>query len=267
MALERELDRLFGLPLDAFVAARDEAVRMLKRTGDPGAAARVGALRKPSVSAWAVNQLARRHADQLGQLLKSGEHLRAAHRAVLAGGGRAGLADAARVMRAAVSELVETAAGELEAAGRPASEAVRNRIAGTLHAAARGQQGAELVRKGRLLRDLDPSGSAFADLATGATSEPAGMLRPADDTAARERRQARRRARDQARRQASAAADAAVLARRQAERLRYAADRAEQAAARAREAADAAAKAEQAARERATRTAAELADAEALPTE
>jgi len=265
--MERELDRLFGLPLDAFVAARDEAARMLKRTGNPDAAERVGALRKPSVSAWAVNQLARRHPDRLGRLLESGERLRAAHRAALAGGGRARLADASRAMGAAVSELVETAAGELEAAGRPASEAVRNRIAGTLHAAARGQQGAELVRQGRLVRDLEPSGSALGGLTTDAAGQPAGARPPADDTAARQRRQDGRRARDEVRRRARAAADAAILARRQAERLRHAADRAEQAAARAREAADAAAEAEQAARERAARTAAVLADAEALPAE
>ena len=259
MAEEQELDRLFGLPLDTFVGARDEAVRMLKRGGDPGAAERVGALRKPSVSAWAVNRLARNHGDRLCQLLERGERLRAAHRAALAGGGRAGLADAARAERAAVSELVEAAARELEAAGRPASEAVRERIAGTLHAAARGQAGADLVRQGRLVRDLDPSG--FGDLVT--LREQAGPRRPGD-AAARERREARRGARDEARRRASAAADAAVLARRQAERLRHAADRAEQAAARAREAADAAAEAEQTTKERATRTAAKLADTEAL---
>jgi len=263
MAEEQELDRLYGLPLDAFVGARDEAVRALRRTGDPGAAERVAALRKPSLSAWAVNQLARRHPDRLDRLLRSGERLRTAHRAALARGGRAGLADTTRTMRATVSELVDAAAAALEDAGRPASEAVRGRIAGTLLAAARGQQGAELVRKGRLVRDLDPSGPAFGDLATGVT-EQAGTRRPSDDTAARERRQARRRARDEARRQASAAVDAAVLARRQAEGLRHAADRAEQAAARAREAADAAAGAEQATRERATRKAAVLDDAEAL---
>jgi hypothetical protein len=263
---EQELDRLFGLPLDAFVGARDEAARALRRCGDTGAAERVGALRKPSVSAWAVNQLARRHPDRLGRLLESGERLRAAHRAALTGGGRTGLAEASRAERVAVAELVEAAAGALAAAGRPASEAVRDRIAGTLHAAAREGEAAELVRKGRLVRDLDPSGfgGLVAPAAPGDAppAEPEAAGRSGREAPARERRRADRRAREEARRQASAAADAAILARRQAERLRHAADRAEEAAARARSAADAAAVQERASLERAARLAAALAEAE-----
>jgi hypothetical protein len=266
MAEEQELDRLFGLPLDAFVAARDEAVRRLKRNGDPGAAERLGALRKPSVPAWAVNQVARKHPDRLGRLLERGTRQRAAHRAAVAGGGRAGLADAARDERAAVSELVELAAKELEIAGRTVSEAVRERIAGVLHAAARGEPGADLVRRGRLLRDIDPGGSALLGPA-GSRDVAAGAHRPAGHDPAQERSAADLRTRDEARRRARAAADAAVLARRQAERLRHAADRAEEQASRTREAAQAAAVAEQATSEQATRAVAKLAELETSPAE
>jgi hypothetical protein len=267
MAEEQELDRLFGLPLDAFVAARDEAVRRLKRNGDPGAAERLGALRKPSVPAWAVNQLARKHPDRLGRLLERGTRQRAAHRAAVAGGGRAGLADAARDERAAVSELVDLAAKELEIAGRTVSDAVRERIAGVLHAAARGEPGADLVRRGRLLRDLDPGGFALLVGPAGPQDVAAGARRPAGHDPARERSAADLRARDEARRRARAAADAAVLARRQAERLRHTADRAEEQASRAREAAQAAVAAERATSEQATRAVAKLAELEASPAE
>ncbi len=166
---------------------------------------------------------------------------------------------------------MEAAAGELAAAGRPASEAVRERIAGSLHAAAREPRAAALAREGRLARDLDPPGFGGGAWPVGvAEAEAAG---PAgrrgveagrvEDAEGNERLLAGRRARDEARRQARAAADAAILARRQAEQLRHAADRAEQAAIRAREAADDAVQAERRTRERAARTAAELADAEA----
>jgi hypothetical protein len=260
MAEGKLLDRLYGSSLDGFVAARDEAARRLKQEGKAEAAAEVAGLRKPSVSAWAVNQLARRHADRLTELLDSGERLRAAHRAALAGRGASGLAAAGRTERGVVAELVELAAGELETAGRPASPAVRERIGNTLRAAAHDTAAAALVRRGRLTRDLDPSG--FGDLTLGGEDEVEGNGEVAAHQN-RERRQTVRRARDEARKQASVTADRAIMAKREAERLRAAATKAEEAAARARAAADAASQAERTAAERATRSAEALAEAEA----
>jgi hypothetical protein len=260
MAEGKLLDRLYGLPLDGFIAARDEAARQLKQEGQAEAAAEVAGLRKPSVSAWAVNQLARRHVDRLAELLESGERLRAAHRAALAGRGASGLAAAGRTERGVVAELVELAARELEAAGRPASPGVRERIGNTLHAAAHDTAAAALVRRGRLTRDLDPTG--FGDLALVGEEEVEGNGEVATHQT-REQRQTVRRARDEARKQASVTADRAIMAKREAERLRAAAAKAEDAAARARAAADAATGAERAATERASRSAEALAKAEA----
>jgi hypothetical protein len=50
---------LYQLPVAEFVAARDQLVRQLRAAGDREAARRVAALRRPSISAWAANQLAR----------------------------------------------------------------------------------------------------------------------------------------------------------------------------------------------------------------
>ena len=55
-----EIDQLFALPLDEFTAARNELARRLKQDGDAEAAEGVRGLAKPTVAAWAVNQLARR---------------------------------------------------------------------------------------------------------------------------------------------------------------------------------------------------------------
>src|SRR5262249_42707321 len=55
--LEERLDRLFRGPLEGFVATRDALAKDLKAAGDKENAARVKALKRPSVSAWAVNQL------------------------------------------------------------------------------------------------------------------------------------------------------------------------------------------------------------------
>jgi hypothetical protein len=260
MAEGKLLDRLYGLPLDGFIGARDEAARQLRQRGQTEEAAEVAGLRKPSVSAWAVNQLARRHVDRLAELLESGQRLRAVHRAALAGRGASGLAAAGRAERRVVAELVELAASALEAAGRAPSPAVRERIGNTLHAAAHDTAAAALVRRGRLTRDLDPSG--FGDLGPAVDEEVEGN---GEVTAhqTRERRQAVRRARDEARKQASITADRAIMARREAERLRAAAARAEEAAARARQAADAATESAHKASEQAHRSAEALAEAEA----
>jgi hypothetical protein len=295
-------DELFGLAPEEFVAARDELARRLKREGDAEAAARVKALRRPPLSAWAVNRLAREQGPALAPLLAAGERLRAATQAALAGEGAAELRAAAKAEREAVAGLVRAALELLGEAGHPATDATRDRVAATLHAAAASPEAAELVRHGRLTADLDPSGfgttpeAAFGDEPApkartagrrpgrrGAGNGPArgttGGAKEAgdggtggngdraaateDDLAARRaRRAAAVAARDDARKRARLAADQAVLATRHAERLGRLADQAEREAGRARSTAAAAIEAASEARERATRAARELREAE-----
>jgi len=233
-------DELFALAPEEFVAARDGLARRLRREGDAEAAATVKALRRPPLSAWAVNRLARGDGPGLGPLLDAGERLRAAQQAALAGEGADVLRAASRAEREAVAGLVEAAAGLLREAGHPATDATRDRIAATLHAAAASPEAAELVRSGRLTADLDS----------------------ADPGARRARRAAAVAARDDARKRARLAADQAVLATRHAERLGRLADQAEREAGRARATAAAAIEAAGAARERAARAARELREAE-----
>ena len=49
---------LYRLPLAEFVPARDQLARQLRAAGDREAARQVASLRRPSISAWAANQLA-----------------------------------------------------------------------------------------------------------------------------------------------------------------------------------------------------------------
>jgi hypothetical protein len=281
-------DELFGLPPEEFVAARDELARRLRREGDAEAAKQVKALRRPSLSAWAVNRLARERGRALGPLLAAGERLRAAHQAALAGEGAAELRSAAKAEREAVAGLVETALELLREAGHPTTDATRARVASTLHAAAASPEAADLVRSGRLTTDLDPSGfgtaadaafDAAAVAAAGRAGRGSGREREGtgeaaagqdgDRAAAKGRRAARRArraaavaARDDARKWARLAADQAVLATRQAERLGRLADQAEREAGRARATAVAAIEAASSARERATNAAKDLREAE-----
>jgi hypothetical protein len=290
LAGEQAGDELFGLPPEEFVAARDDLVRRLRRDGDAEAAARVKALRRPPLSAWAVNRLARERAAAVDRLLAAGERLRAAHQAALAGEGAAELRAAAKAEREAVADLVRTALELLGEAGHPTTDATRDRVAATLHAAAASPEAAELVRHGRLTADLAPAGfdvvaddldeavearpraarrgraaaaGGRAAAAGRAAGDGDGVAAAADDRAARRaRRAAAVAARDEARKRARLAADQAVLATRQAERLGRLADQAEREAGRARSTAAAAIEAASAARERAARAATALREAE-----
>ena len=79
--LEAEIDRLYQLPLGEFTAARNALAKMLN--GD--AAQQVKALSKPSVPAWAVNQLYWQAKPTYAALIRAAERLRAAHRSLLEG--------------------------------------------------------------------------------------------------------------------------------------------------------------------------------------
>ena len=69
-------DRLYGLTLPEFTPARDALVKEHK--ADKELAARLKALKKPSLAAYVVNLLVRRDAAQVDQVLVVGEALRQA---------------------------------------------------------------------------------------------------------------------------------------------------------------------------------------------
>jgi hypothetical protein len=148
-------EELYGLPLEEFVSARDQAARAARKAGDKEAAAELAALRKPTVAAWAVNQLARRHRRDVDLLLDSGKRLLDAQRASLEGGGREQL-DAARTsLEAAVAALGDAARDVL---GESASETTMTRVVETLHAAALSTDGRALLASGTLTKELQETG-------------------------------------------------------------------------------------------------------------
>ncbi|MFD0534906.1 hypothetical protein ACFQY7_15295 [Actinomadura luteofluorescens] len=97
-------DELYGVPPADFVETRKRLVQEAKGAGDAALAKRIGALRRPTLSAWAVNLLARSAADELTGLLDVGEEMRAAW-----GSGR-GLGDLEQRRARLVGSLVRTAA-------------------------------------------------------------------------------------------------------------------------------------------------------------
>ena len=158
---DKQIDRLFTLPVDEFVERRDELAASLRKDGNREAADEVKGLRKPTVPAWAVNQLARREKMRLRSLLTAGERLRKAHEKLLGGGSPEALQAARDDERAAIAELAGAAASLLTEAGHPASEATLDRVRETLHAAAAYEEIGQRVRAGRLEREEAVTGFGF----------------------------------------------------------------------------------------------------------
>jgi hypothetical protein len=196
-----DVEELYGLPLERFVAERNALARELRTGGQRDEAAAVAALRKPSVAARAVNQLARAHPARLRELFTAGDALSEVQSDVLAGraDGRA-LSEAAERERAAVSALVDAARELLTAEGLATSTSVLERVGETLHAAALDDEAREPVDQGRLERELRHVGLGMeggADVAVPAKRRPAAAQRrtSADDGAeARKQAEARERA-------------------------------------------------------------------------
>ena len=233
-----DVDDLYGLPLDQFIPERTALARELRKAGDRDKASEVAALKKPSVAAWAVNQLVRTQRRAITELLEAGDGLRSAQDDVLAGrGDAASLRAAVESERLAVEQLTDAARGLLSSEGEELSATMVERVSDTLHAAALDEDAREQVTAGRLERELRHVGlGAFGG--GPATPAPARQT-PAKKTAPPEQKKPDRSARERAKadgevRKAARAAERE--ARRRAERAGRAAqlalekrDRAEEA--------------------------------------
>src|SRR5918993_3309848 len=69
---------LYLVPPARFVVAREQVVRRPRAAGHRDLAGEVHALRRPTLSAWMVNMLARHHRPRMQQLYALGRDLRQA---------------------------------------------------------------------------------------------------------------------------------------------------------------------------------------------
>ena len=155
--LEADIDALYRLPLAEFTAARNALASRLKKAGRAAETDTVKGLQKPTASAWAVNQLAWQHPEEIDALLEVGERFRAAQAAQLSGKA-ADLRGLLNERREALSRLMKRASSLLEGAGHAASPEAARRIATTLEALATWGRAEGAPRAGRLADDLDPPG-------------------------------------------------------------------------------------------------------------
>jgi len=155
--LETQLDRLYGLEPGEFVAERDRLARELRDAGRREEAEQVKALRKPTLSAWTINRLAREERRNVDLLLDAGHRLRQAQQELLGGSETGSLDEARQTERRALAELRKAALRILGEEGR-GGDTTLNRITSTLSVAAVSEEGRELLARGRLTGDLEAAG-------------------------------------------------------------------------------------------------------------
>ncbi len=234
---------LYGLPLERFTEERNAEAKRLRQDGRRDEAAEVAKLKKPSVAAWAVNQLVRTQPRDVDALLQAGDALQAAQADVVAGRGDArSLGAAAEAERAALETLTNTARGLLSSEGHELAPAKLEQVSETLHAAAIDPQARDQVRDGCLVRELRHVGlgglGALEGGAAPALRRTAARAKaPPDDGRAAERRAARQ-AEAAARREHERAARALEVAQERRDRTADGLREAEQALSAARQRAE-----------------------------
>jgi hypothetical protein len=177
--------QLFQLPPDRFLAERKRLVDALRRAGDRAGAAAVDKLHRPSVCAWAVNQVAHREGRRMDALFEAGDALKRAHAQLQAGASADHLKQAEASERALVRELVGCTEAVLQGAGHAVTAGTSREIHDTFHGAALADDDVRaLLRAGMLARPLAPLNGVEALLASGASARRGLPARPPTDTRA-----------------------------------------------------------------------------------
>lgn len=157
MDLDTAADELYGLDPDEFVPARTALVAQARAAKDRPLATAIGALKKPTRSAWLVNLLSREDASAVAELSDVAGRVAAAHQAAdltalrMVGGERQRLVDVLTRRAAAL-------AGER---GQVVTDAVRLEVHGTLAAAVADADVLDEVRRGRVVKARVHSGFGF----------------------------------------------------------------------------------------------------------
>lgn len=150
---EKAVEALYGVAPEGFVAERKRLSLELKAAGDKAGAQKLGALEKPSISVWVVNQLYREQRKRFDELLE------------VAGKLRGGDLSVGAEHREALAEMRRLAALRLREAGNAANEATLRKVSASLSAIA-AAGGFEPDPPGALRADRDPPGFGELDAAS-----------------------------------------------------------------------------------------------------
>ena len=161
MGIRQVADELYGIAPEEFTAARNARVTEAKSTGEAELAEVLRGLRKPTVGAWLLNQLVRRHRDEVGRLFELGARLRAAQGTL----GAAELRALGEQRRQLTRAVAEQAAGIGREDGRKISAQVVAGVEETLRSAMVDAQAGAALATGLLVDTFSSTGLEQVDLA------------------------------------------------------------------------------------------------------
>ena len=234
--LVRETQKLYGLPLSQFTAARNARAKALRKS-DPELAAAVAALPKPSSAAGALNELVHEDPSEVRALVQSGKRLRQAQEAAVTGKKGADLNEAIKEHRVALDRV------QRDLRRRKLSGATVDKATQTLRVASLDPELWPLLERGLLHEDLAASGFGLDPGIVPARPKQDRKQKPAAKTGRRRLRrpkpkpdrkaaeQRRREARERLREAKAALAEVEKRARevaRELERARAEVERAQQ---------------------------------------
>lgn len=150
-------DRIYAVAPEEFVAARDRAAR---DGADKQSAATVRKLRKPSVSAWAINLLVRREAARIDDALALAESLREAAESL---DGQE-LRTLTRQRRQLTAALTTSARSHARESGVRLTSTTADQVEGMLNAAMLDPVAAQVLRTGRVLKAFTSTGMSELDV-------------------------------------------------------------------------------------------------------
>lgn len=166
MSFEEIADELYGLPLNEFVTTRDARSAEARQSKNRQLANELKALAKPTLGAWAVNQLLRQARPLLLRLMNVGQGLRDAQARMDA--------QQLRDLSSERRELTARVTAELRLMSL--SDAAEQEALDTLAAGVSDPIAAEQVLAGRVSRGLEPGG--FGEVVAARPAEPAPESSP-----------------------------------------------------------------------------------------
>ena len=185
-----EVDELFAVRPEEFVATRNALVKRLKAAGERERAAEVATWRRPTPIDWALNQVARDDADAIDRFTDAAGAAQDAQAAALSGR-REDLRAAVAAVRESSATVAALAAATLAGQGRPTASA-RAAVSTRLAEIAAEPSLAEQLAHGRLGAGVVEAEGVFGLGAAEDGSAPAPRVSPRR-TQAQPGREARRR--------------------------------------------------------------------------
>lgn len=160
MDLSSVAQDLYAVPPGEFIAARTASIAAARAAGDAELSKAIGALRKPSAAAAAVNLLARECEELLNEVVELGEDLRAAQEQGNGARLRELNEDRKALLKRVSAEVIELA----EEHDLSHSPTVIRDVDETIKAALADPNAAKAVQAGLLVTALSAAGLGFIDL-------------------------------------------------------------------------------------------------------